>query len=507
MPTNTKKETQKFSWALRVLDKVEAIGNRLPHPATLFAILAALVAGFSGIGAWLEWRATHPTSGEEIKVFNLLGRSGLQWMFVNVTRNLLEFPPFGVVLVAMFGIGVAERAGLIEALIKQTVLRAPRKAVTAAVVTAGILSHLAASAGYVVLIPLGAMVFLAFGRHPLAGLAAAFAGVSGGFGSNFLLGSIDPVLAGLSESAAQMVVPGMRINPAVNYYFLVVSALLVIVVATLVTDRIVEPRLGTYRGAGLELEDLSPVQRKALRWAGGAFLVVLLAFLVAVVPENGLLRGKGSVLHGPFFKGLITAIFLVFFLPGLVYGLVAGTIRSDRELVGHVVEAVKGLAPYIVLVFCAAQFVFFFKKSNLGIILAIHGAELIRQSGLSGPALIVLFVLFSAAMNMFMGSASAKWAIMAPVFVPMFLLSGYHPALTQAAFRIGDSVTNVITPMMSYFALILTFVEKYDDEAGIGTLVATMLPYSIALLLAWTALLVLWYVLGLPLGPGGPLFA
>ncbi|MBU1240996.1 AbgT family transporter [Myxococcota bacterium] len=490
---------------LRWLDRIERVGNALPHPATIFAILAALVVLVSFVAHLAGWSAIHPTKGTVIRPFNLLSFDGIRYMYLNVTKNFILFPPFGIVLVAMIGIGVAEGTGLIEALIRQSVVKAPRRMVTSIVIAAGILSHLASSVGYVVLIPLGAMVFIAFNRHPIAGIAAAFVGVSGGFGANFLIGSIDPILAGLSESAARMIDPAMSISPAVNYYFMVASAILIVLVGTFVTERIVEPRLGPYKAHMEKISEISPIEKRGLFWALIAMLSVVGLFLVLVVPQNGLLHGDGQILKGPFFKGLITAILIFFFVPGFVYGVIVRSIKNDRDVIKLIIVSMKGIAPYIVLVFFAAQFVFWFKESNLGIILAIKGANLIKSSGVSGVVLIIIFILFSAILNMFMGSASAKWAIMAPVFVPMFMLSGYHPALTQAAFRIGDSVTNIITPMMSYFALIITFVHKYDKNAGIGTMIATMLPYTIYLSLAWVALIVLWYLLGIPLGPGGPL--
>ncbi len=498
-------KAEKKSFLLRALDGIEIVGNRLPHPATIFAILALTVIVLSWVATVLEWTAVHPTTKEKIDVFNLISGDGFRYMFVSITDNFINFPPFGIVLVAMVGIGVAEGSGLIEAMLKHTVLRAPKRIVTAAVVATGILSHLGSSVGYVVLIPLGAMVFMAFGRHPIAGIAAAFVGVSGGFGANFFIGSIDPILAGLSESAARIIEPSISVNPAVNLYFMFASAIMVTLVGTVITEKIVEPRLGSYEHEIEEMKPLSKREINGVRWAFVSLLVVTGLFLLMTVPENGVLRGEGSVLKGPFFKGIITAMLIVFLVPGLVYGFYVRTIRNDKQLMEKITTSMKGLAPYIVLVFFASQFVFFFNRSNLGIILAINGAELIKAAGLSGASLMIIFVLFSAIMNMFLGSASAKWAIMAPVFVPMFMLSGYHPALTQAAFRIGDSVTNIITPMMSYFALILTFMEKYDKKAGIGTLIATMLPYSIILTIVWIILLALWYVLGLPLGPGGPL--
>lgn len=429
-------------------------------------------------------------------------------MFENVDDNFVGFPPLGLVLVAMIGIGVAEGSGLLAVLIRALVLTAPRRLITAAVVFAGVTSHVASEAGYVILIPLGAAVFLALGRHPLAGLAAAFCGVSAGFGANFVIASVDPILAGLSESAARILDPTITISPAVNLYFMVASALLIVVLGTWVTERFVEPRLGAYTGTeqAPPIEELTPIEKKGLLAAGVTLLLTAILFVLAVVPSWGVLRTPGAdVLHSAFFRGLIAVIMLVFLLPGLAYGITVGKTRNDKNVIKQMTESMSHLASYIVLVFFAAQFVYFFSYSNIGLILAIRGAELLKSISLTGVLLMVAFVALSAFINMFMGSASAKWAIMAPVFVPMFMLLGYHPGLTQAVFRIGDSITNVITPMMSYFALIVAFAEKYDKRYGIGTIISTMLPYTLIFGLAWTLLLVGWILLGLPVGPDGPL--
>lgn len=495
----------------RSLDIVEIVGNKLPHPATLFALLALIVVLLSWLGHALGAHAYHPVDDSLIQAKNLLSGDGIRWMYTHLIANFLKFPPLGYVLVVMIGIGVAEGSGLFTTLIRSLVLSAPPRLVTGAIVLAGILSHLASEAGYVILIPLGAMIFHALGRHPMAGLAAAFAGVSGGFGANFFIGSIDPILAGISESAAQMIIPDITVNPAVNYYFMFVSAILVVFVGTWVTERIVEPRLGTYDGTAekLPIEQLNPLEKKGLRWAGIVLVITLAALAFTVIPENGIFRNPetGSVLHSPFFEGIIIAILLMFFIPGLVYGLIVGTIKSDKDVAKYLGKSMSGMGGYIVLVFFAAQFVYFFNYSNLGIIFAIKGAQTLQSIGLTGISLIVAFVLLSALINMFMGSASAKWAIMAPVFIPMLMLIDppYHPGLTQAAFRIGDSVTNLITPMMSYFALIVTFAQRYDERNGVGTIISTMVPYTLMLTLAWVALLVGWMLLGLPLGPDGPL--
>ncbi len=497
---------------VRSLDYVEIIGNKLPHPATLFALLALLVVFISWIGHKLGAHAVHPVDGTVFVAKNLMSADGFRWIYSNIIDNFLRFPPLGYVLVVMIGIGVAEGSGLFTTMIRSLVLSAPSKLVTGAIVFAGILSHLASEAGYVILIPLGAMIFHALGRHPMAGLAAAFCGVSGGFGANFFIGSIDPVLAGISESAAQMIIPGKIINPAVNYYFMFVSSFLIVLIGTWVTERIVEPRLGKYKGNAekLSIEQLTPKEKKGLRMAGIALLVTIIGLALTVIPENGLLRDPetGSALHSPFLNDIIIAILLIFFIPGIAYGVTVGTIRNDKDVARHLGQSMSGMGSYIVLVFFAAQFVYFFNYSNLGIILAVRGAHTLQSIGLTGVTLILAFVLLSAFINMFMGSSSAKWAIMAPVFIPMLMLIDppYHPGLTQAAFRIGDSVTNLITPMMSYFALIVTFAQKYDEKYGVGTIISTMLPYTVMLTIGWIVLLVIWMLLGIPLGPDGPIY-
>lgn len=492
------------------LDYIEVVGNKLPHPATLFALLALTVAILSWLGSWLNWQAVHPANGSIIKVNSLLSGDGIRWIYTNITANFVNFPPLGYVLAVMVGIGMAEGSGLFTALIRALVLNAPKKLITGSIVLAGILSHLASEAGYVVLIPLGAVIFHTLGRHPMAGLAAAFCGVSGGFGANFLIGSVDPILAGLSQSAAQIIDPAMKVNAAVNFYFMFFSAILIVVAGTWVTEKIVEPRLKTYSGKAekIPVEEINPVEKKGLKWAGISLLLIVTFLAFTIIPENGLFRNPetNDVLHSPFFDGIITGILLFFLVPGLVYGIIVKTVKNDKDVMKHIIKSMSTLATYIVLVFFAAQFVYFFRYSNLGLILAIDGAQFLKNIGLTGIPLIVAFVLLSAFINMFMGSASAKWAIMAPVFIPMFMLLGYHPALTQAAFRIGDSVTNLITPMMSYFALIVAFAQKYDEEYGIGTIISTMIPYTAIFTIVWSLLLIIWMLIGLPLGPDGPLY-
>jgi aminobenzoyl-glutamate transport protein len=496
----------------RFLTTVERGGNALPHPVTLFAGMAVLVVLASAAAAALGLSAVHPGTGKPVTPVSLLTLAGLHRMMTDLVTNFTSFAPLGTVLVAMLGIAVAEGSGLISAGLKLVVVSAPPRALTMAVVFAGVMSNTGGEVGYVLLIPLAAIMFQAVGRHPLAGLAAAFAGVSGGYSANLLLGTVDPLLAGLSEEAARIIDPQYHVNASANYYFMATSTFLIAALGTFVTERVVEPRLGAYSGAagaGAELSTtLTAPERRGLAWAGAAGVLITAMLIWGTVPDDGFLRDPktGDLLRSPFMSGIVAIIFAAGALLGIAFGVGARTIASDGDVVNAMGKAMSTLSVYLVLVFFAAQFVAFFSWTNLGLIFAIHGADALKTAGLGTIPLIVAFVLVSATINLFMGSASAKWAIMAPVFVPMFMLLGYTPEFTQAAYRIGDSTTNIISPMMSYLALILAFMQRYRADAGLGTLVATMLPYSITFLVGWTLLLVVWTLLGLPVGPGAPLY-
>lgn len=500
---------------LRCLDRIESVGNKLPHPATLFFVFAGLVLVLSAVLASIDVAAEHPVTGETIRPVNLLTGAGVRMIVENMVRNFTQFLPLGVVLVAMLGVGVAEGSGFMGAVLRAVVLAAPARLITIVTVFAGVLSNAASEAGYVVLIPLGAIVFLAFGRHPMAGLAAAFAGVSGGYSANVVLGTLDPLLAGLSQETAQILDPAYTVNPAANYYFMFASVFAITVAGVWITERIVEPRLGRYTGNGADdatgetnhIERLSDREKRGLKAAGVSVLILIGLVLLTVVPPDGILRDPqtGSILESPFLRGIVAFIFIGFFVPGLTYGFVTGTFKNDSDVVNAMGKTIGTLGVYIVLVFFAAQFVAYFNWTNLGLIFAVRGAEGLAAIGLTGYPLLLGFMVVSAAINLIMGSASAKWAIMAPVFVPMFMLVGFSPELTQLAYRIGDSTTNVITPMMSYFALIVAFAQKYNKAYGIGTIIATMLPYSIGFFLIWSVMLLLWIAVGLPIGPGSPI--
>lgn len=499
------KAREKTGLLQKMLNWTERAGNALPHPATLFALFALFALLFSLLGHWLDWEVIHPGSGETVGVVNLLSQPGVHRILLEMVGNFTSFAPLGIVLVAMLGIGIAEQSGLIHALIKLLVLNAPAKLMTFVLVLTGILSNVASDVGYVLLIPLAGVIFQAMGRHPITGMAAAFAGVSGGFSANLILGTVDPLLAGLSTEAAQILDPAYEVNPTANYFFMVASTIVIAITGTFVTEKIIAPRLGDYTGDAVQehtFNKLTHREKKGLLMALLTLLGIITLTLIGTIPEDGFFRGPdGGLLTSPLIKGVVSMLFVTAGGMGIAYGFTTGSFKNDSDVVKGMANSMKTLATYLVLVFFAAQFVAYFKWSNLGIVLAVKGAELLMSSEIGMIPMMILFILFSAAINMLMGSASAKWAILAPIFIPMFMIMGYSPELSQVVYRIGDSVTNVISPMMSFFALIIAYIQKYDPKAGIGTIIATMIPYSFAFLLVWIALLIAWLLLGLPLGP------
>ncbi|GAA0783421.1 AbgT family transporter [Hathewaya limosa] len=516
--TKEVKENVKRGGFQKFLDWVERVGNKMPHPAAIFVVLCLLLIIIShicakmgvNINANLVDKVKGGTKLVNVKAVSLLNPDGIRYMFTSAVDNFTGFAPLGTVLVAMLGVGLAEETGLIQAILKKSVLKAPKKFVTMIIVLLGVMSNIASDAGYIVLIPLGAMVFLSFGRHPLAGMAAAFAGVSGGFSANLLIGTTDPLLGGISTEAAKLVDTGYKVAPTANWYFMIVSTFLIMFVGTFVTERIVEPRLGKYNQQ-IDQEDMMVItekENKGLKAARIGFFIFMAIILLLVVPTNGILRDPKThkiIGHTPFMNSIVPIITLFFFIPAVAYGKVVGTIKSNKDIANSLGKSMGKMGGYLVLVFTASQFVAYFAHTNLGTIIAFKGAEFLKSTGFTGIPLIIAFVILSAFINLFMGSASAKWAIMAPIFVPMFMGLHFSPEFTQVAYRIGDSCTNIITPLMSYFALIVSFAEKYDEDTGIGTLISTMLPYSIFFLIFWSILLVVWYKTGLPIGPGSPI--
>ncbi|MFK8068747.1 MAG: AbgT family transporter [Gammaproteobacteria bacterium] len=490
-----------------LLDFIENTGNRLPHPTVLFLILCGIILFASTIFSTLGLNAVHPITNKTINVVNLISVDGLHRILSETVKNFITFAPVGTVLVAIMGIGVAEHSGLLSALLRATVLKAPETLLTFTIVLAGVLSSLAADTGYVVLIPLAALIFQSVGRHPIVGIAAAFAGVSGGYSANLLIGPLDAILAGISTEAASLIQTDYEVSAAGNYYFIFTSTFFVTLIATWITERVVSPRWTKLEAKSdltkTTLEKLSSKEKSALK-AVGIFSMLFVGLLLwALIPENGVLRDQTSqsILRSPFIKGIVTIIAIYATVAGILFGKISGRYKHTSEFVAGMEKHIATMASYLVLMFFAAQFVSYFSWSNLGSIIAINGANFLSTLELQSSSLLISFILMAAFINLFIGSASAKWALIAPIFVPMFLLSGITPEATQIAYRIGDSSTNIITPLMPYFGVVVAFAQQYKKDIGMGTIIAMMLPYSIAFLIGWSILLLIWIYLGWPLGP------
>ena len=509
------------------LGLVERTGNRLPDPVFLFLYLILILIAISVVCSLLGVSALHPTrtnaDGSPLLLtsVSLLAPENIARLWVDMPKTFTHFHPLGYVLVVMLGAGVAERSGLFAAGIRAAVRNAPRALLTPVVALVAMLSNHAADAGYVVLIPLAAILFASAGRHPLAGIAAAFAGVSGGFSANVAPGQLDALLFGVTEAAVDGsgLESSWSMNIAGNWSFIVALMLLYLPIIWYVTDKIIEPRLGTWQPSAEQADDygnedkpLTEGQQRGLRRAGFAILGVCLAWaLMTFGPGTPLLlSGPDSAdmawyqQANPFFRSLVGAFMVLFLAAGWAYGSAAGTINNQRELVDMMTESMKDMGYYLVLAFVAAHFVAMFNWSNLGLITAVHGAEAIRNSGLPLTMVLGLIVLFAAFLNLFVGSASAKWALLAPVLVPMLMLLGISPEGATAAYRVGDGATNIITPLMVYFPLILIFARRWQADFGLGSLTAMMIPYSVYMLISGVILMMLWVFLGLDLGPGAP---
>lgn len=510
METNQSKK----NWVLKALDVVERVGNGLPHPTTMFIIFTLILIAVSYITAKIGVKVSYETYdsatkslvNKETAVVNLLSPDSIRFMYTSVINNFTSFIALGTVFTIIMGVGVADGSGFMAAVLKKIVAVTPRRAVTATVIFLGIMSNVASSTGYVMLVPLGAILFMSFGRHPIAGLAATFAGVSGGWSANLLIGTNDPVFAGMSTEAARMINPNYTVLPTGNWYFMVASTFLITFVGTLVTEKIIEPRLGEYiPEEKIAVDDISLDEKRGMKFALISLVVFFIVVGMLVVPENALLRNPttGELLRSPFMSGIVFLMSMFFMIPGIFYGIGARTIKSDKDIINLMVKSINNLSGFMVLIFFAAQFVVFFNYSNLGIILSVKGANFLQETGFVGVPLIFAFIVMTAIINIFIAVDSAKWAIMAPIFVPMFMRIGFSPELTQAAYRVGDSCTNVIAPLMPFFPLVVAFAQKYDKKSGMGTMISLMLPYSIAFLIGWIILLIIWFVFNIPLGIGG----
>jgi len=506
-PINEQSDSTPSIW-VRSLLAIERAGNRLPAPAILFVLLIFAVIFISALCDWFAIQGIHPASKEVLEVNSLLSFDALRWWLQNAVKNFIGFAPVGPVVVVMLGLGIAEHSGFLSALLRRLLHWLPANALTFGTVMVGVLSSIAVDAGYVVAIPLSAVIFSLAGRSPLIGIVACFAGVSGGFSANLMVGPVDAILAGISTEAAHLIDKTYQVSPVANYYFMVVSTFIISFLATWVTHRWVEPALakmslGDQPSSIEQGLELTAQESKALTVSSLVLLMFIVLIAAMVIPESGVLRDAdtGSIVRSPFMSGLVILIALAAGLAGIIYGRISGLYQSYSQVVEGMEGAMKTLAGYLVLMFFAAQFVSLFSWSNLGAVLAVNGAEVLQQLQLPMLLNLVMFILMAASINLVVGSASAKWAVLAPVFVPMLMLNGIAPEVTQTAYRIGDSSTNIITPLMPYFPLVVALMQRYAPKTGVGTLVALMLPYSLTFLLIWTIMLGLWVGFGWPLGP------
>lgn len=500
--------TKKKGIVNKALDFVERAGNKLPDPAILFFILMLVIWGLSALFSSVSFAETDPSTGEAIRIHNLLTSEALASFLSNMVTTFTGFAPLGIVLVAMLGVGVAEHSGFINAGLKSMLQVTPKVLLTPMLILVAIVSHTATDAGYVLVIPLGGIIFYAAGRHPIAGIAAAFAGVSGGFSANFIPSGIDPLLQGFTQSAAQIIDPGIQVNPLNNWFFTAASSLLITVLGWYITDRIVEPRL---KNTPISVEDeeeirmgaLNAKEKKAFYLACGIMLLSLIGLFLWAAPGDSALRdaeGEITSFSAPLMRSIVPLIFILFLIPGVVYGLASGTYSSSKNIIESMTKSMEGMSYYIVMAFFCALFIDAFAKSNLGALLALKGASALQALNLPGQITIVGIIILTSFVNIFIGSASAKWALIAPIMVPMLMQLGISPDLTQASYRVGDSVSNIITPLMPYFPLVVVYCQKYVKSTGIGTLVSTMIPYSAAFFFLWTIFLLIYWALGIPLG-------
>ena len=578
MTDENKQGNEKTGFVNRALSAIETIGNKLPDPAALFLILLFVVWILSALLSTVTFAEIDPRSGKAIVVNSQLTGTAIATFLSTMVKTFTDFHPLGIVLVALLGVGVAEHTGFINASLKWLLGFTSQLFLTPMLVMIGVISNLAADAGYVLVIPLGAVIFYSAGRHPLAGIAAAFAGVSGGFSANFIPSSLDPLISGITQSAVQIMDPSRTVNPLSSWYFMAASTLVITAVGWYVTDKIVEPRLKKVAVDGNpdempKMDELGPGEKRGLV-AAFASLLIGLAILAAVsIPESSPMRSpvsykltnasfeklraagvpddvlkkaetsknrefakaafetdlKGKIgeesmkAHSaaflanaelsspqltastaPLMLAIVPLIFILFLIPGVVYGYVAKTVKNHREIIEGMSKSMSTMGYYIVLAFFASLFIAAFSQSNIGALLAIKGANFLRDLGLPGQVTIIGIILLSALVNLLIGSASAKWALLAPIFVPMLMQLGISPEVSQTAYRIGDSSTNILTPLMPYFPLVVVFAQKYVKNTGIGTVVSMMLPYSIAFLVTWVIFLLIFWGLGIPLGIQAP---
>ncbi len=512
-------EVTKKSLLDRILDAVEAAGNKLPDPITLFLGLAVVVAVLSAIFSAMGLSAVNPANDTVIEVFNLCSVEGIQYLWSNVITNFSGFAPLGMVLVAVIGSSVAEKSGFLIALMERFLGGSKGWIVTMVVIFLGINLNIAGDAGFIVLPPLSAILYMSLGRSPLMGLYVGFASVAAGFCANILLGLSDALAYGFTEMAAQMIDPNYSASVAINWYFLIASCILLTIAGTILVEKVLIHRfpmtpekLKEYNFDPEEAAKITPIQNKGLKWAGIGFVLYVALILVLSLPifgpsailadENGSITGSTA----PFTKGIVFTVSLALMVPGIVYGVVIGKYKNDKDVWADISQGFSEMGNYVFMCFFISIFTNFFSKSNLGTILAIKGAGGLQAIGFTGIPLLLGLIFLSCIVNIFIGSASAKWAILAPVYIPMLMLLGFDPAITQVVYRIGDSITNPLSPLFTYMPVILGFAHKYDKNVGLGTVIANMLPFSVTFAIVWIIQVIVWVMLNLPLGPGGAIY-
>ena len=495
----TDKISQKF------LDGVKKAGKKIPHPLILFLYLITCVLILSGVGEYFRWEVkffgvnikTNEIEELVVKAKSLLSKEGVIFMFTTMVKNFTGYAPLGTLLFIMLGIGLTEGVGLMEVVIRKIALKTSKKYIVPVVIFLGVMSNIASDAGGYVLPPLAAAVFMSFNRHPIAGMVAVYAGVCGGYSANLLLGAIDPMLGGISQEAARIINPHYTVYPVANWYFMALSVPLIVFLGTIVNNKVIEPRLGEYKGehSEIELEKIEMdenSERKALKGA----LLGLIGVLIASVPLYYILEKNFLG------NGLVPIIFFFFAIPSIVYGVKNGKIKKARDAIQMMVKSMEKMAPLITVIAFSSQFSAYFKFSNLGTILAVKGGEFLENAGITGIPLIIFFVVFIGTINVFLSSSSSKWVMLSPIIIPMFMRIGYTPEFTQLAYRVGDSFTNMLSPLMPALLVLLITAQKYDKDSSVGTLIAYLVPYSIFFCIGWIIMLIIWQLFGLPIGPG-----
>ncbi|CAM2064996.1 AbgT family transporter [Sulfidibacter corallicola] len=493
----------------KFLDWIEWLGNKLPDPAILFFICMVTVWVLSWLLSGVTFTEINPKTGEAIQINNMLAGSTMATFFAGMVKTFTDFAPLGIVLVAMLGVGVAEHSGYINAGLKWMLGFTPKGLLTPVLIFVAILSHTATDAGYVLVIPLGGVIFYAAGRHPLAGIVAAFAGVSGGFSANPIPSGIDPLLQSFTQTAAQIIDPAKTVNPLCNWYFTGASSIVIILVGWFLTDRVIEPRLNSHTPVDNDAEPPTKIEKLTASesrsfWAGSAAMILGLIALAAIaIPSDSILRNADGYLErfdAPLMQMIVPLIFVFFLIPGVVYGLMAGTFKNSKDIIMSMKKAMDAMTYYIVMAFFCALFLYAFNNSNIGALMALKGAAALKAMNLPPQVTIIGIIFLTAFVNLAVGSASAKWGLLGPIFVPILMQVGISPDLAQAAYRVGDSCSNIITPLMPYFPLVVVFAQKYVKKTGIGTLVSLMLPYTILFMITWSIFLLIYWGLGIPLG-------